>query len=185
MELLGDPNTWEAYLDKSSDRLTEVKEKHPHTWWIRAYLPSLLSMLRKIFSWTGLFSLRTLMMHIRGYLLLFSTQVGPLAIAISILPGKLGGTIHMWFKIHLSFLAWGITTALLDRLFASINLASWSVGGSLHDWITTIALSLMYLFVGPLTSIYLGNTLGNGFFSAGLGAPQLLRRWAIKMISYL
>ena len=122
-------------------------------------------------------------MHIRGYLLLFSAQVGPLAIAASILPGKLGGTLHTWFKVYLSLLAWGITTAILDRTFASIDLALWSIVGSLHDWITTIALSLMYLFVGPLTSIYLGHTLGNGFLSAGLGASQRLYGLASKMIT--
>jgi hypothetical protein len=44
---------------------------------------------------------------------------------------------------------------------------------------------LMYLFVGPLTSIYVGNTLGNGFFSAGLGAPQRLYGLARKAITFL
>jgi len=183
MELLGDSNTWQAYLSKSSDRLAELKKDNPHTWWIRAWLPSFWGLLRKLFSWTGLFSLRTMMMHIRGYLLLFSTQVGPLAIAISILPGKLGGTLHMWFKTHLSFLAWGITIALLDRLFASIDLVPYSIGGGLHDWITAIALSLMYLFVGPLTSIYLGSTLGSGFLSAGTGASQRLYQLGRRFIT--
>jgi hypothetical protein len=174
MELLGDTTTWESYLNRSSDQLKEVKKEHPYTWWIRAYASIRASIFRKIFSWTGLLSLRTLMMHIRGYFLLFSTQVGPLAIAGSVLPGKLGGTVHLWFKVHLSFLAWGVTMAILDQIFAGIDLGPWSIFGNIHDWITTIAISLMYLFVGPLTSIYLGNTLGNGFFSTGLGAAKTL-----------
>ena len=102
------------------------------------------------------------------------TQVGPLAIAASVLPGKLGGTVYMWFKLHLSFLAWGITVAILDRLLVTIDLVPWSTAGSIHDLVTTIALCLMYLFIGPLTSMYLGNTLGNGFFSAGLGAAKTI-----------
>jgi hypothetical protein len=172
MELLGKPDSLDDYLDKSADRLSEFKEKYPNTWWIRSLLPTLSGLLRKIFSWPVLFGLRTLIMHIRGYFLLFSTQVGPLAIAASILPGKLGGTVHTWFKLHLSFLAWGITVAILDRLLVTIDLVPWSTGGSVHDLITAVALCFMYLFIGPLTSMYLGNTLGNGFFSAGLGAAK-------------
>jgi hypothetical protein len=174
MELLGAPDSLEDYLSKSTDRLDEVKKEYPHTWWIRSYLPTLAGLIRKVFSWVGLFSLRTLIMHIRGYFLIFSTQVGPLAIAASILPGKLGGTVHTWFKLHLSFLAWGITTAILDRILVSIDLAPWSIAGSMHDLLTMVAFSLMYFFIGPLTSMYLGSTLGNGFFSAGLGAAKTL-----------
>jgi hypothetical protein len=180
MEFLGNPDSLDAYLDKSADRLAEVKKDYPKTWWIRAYLPTLSGLFRKVFSWPVLFGLRTLVMHIRGYFLLFSTQVGPLAIAGSVLPGKLGGTVHLWFKVHLSFLAWGVTMAILDQIFAGIDLGPWSIFGNIHDWITTIAISLMYLFVGPLTSIYLGNTLGNGFFSAGLGAVKTLFTVASK-----
>jgi hypothetical protein len=183
MELLGNSAAWKAYVSKTGDRLAALKEKEPTTWWITRSVAWAINGIRKLFSWTGLLSLRTLIMHMRGYLLLFSTQVGPLAIAASILPGKLGGALHMWFKVHLSLLAWGITIALLDRLFASIDLAPYSIGGSLHDWITTVALSLMYLFVGPLTSIYLGNTLGSGFLSAGLSASQRLYWLGRKMIT--
>jgi hypothetical protein len=183
MELLGDPDTWEAYVSKSSNRLVEVEKEHPHTWWVIGYLSTLFGLIRKLFSWTFIFSLRTLMMQIRGYFLLFSTQVGPLAIAASILPGKLGGTVQLWFKTHLSFLAWGITIAILDRTLASIDLAPWSIGGGVHDLFTTIALSFMYLFVGPLTSIYIGNSIGNSFLSAGLGASQWSRHFANKLLT--
>jgi hypothetical protein len=185
MELLGKPDGWGAYMNRSANRLAEVKKNHPNTWWIRAYLPTLSGFFRKIFSWPLLLGLRTLIMHIRGYFLLFSTQVGPLAIAASVLPGKLGGAVHMWFKLHLSFLAWGITVAILDRLLVTIDLVPWSTGGSIHDLVTTIALCLMYLFIGPLTSMYLGNTLGNGFFSAGIRGVQQINELASKVGTFL
>ena len=84
MEVLGDPDTWEAYLEKCKDQLNEVKKKHPYTWWIRSTFSMLFGFIRKIFSWTFLVGLRSLIMHIRGYFLVFSTQVGPLAIVARI-----------------------------------------------------------------------------------------------------
>lgn len=112
MEWLGGTDSWEDYISKSAEHLEEVKQKYPHTWWIRGFISDLLGLIRKVFSWTVILGLRALMMHIRGYFLLFSTLVGPLAIAASILPGKLGDTVHVCFKSHLTFLAWGITMAI-------------------------------------------------------------------------
>ncbi|MHB9147585.1 MAG: hypothetical protein ACYC2U_04085 [Candidatus Amoebophilus sp.] len=182
MEHLGDPDSFAAYLEKSDDRLSEVREKHPYTWWIISAFSFLVGAIRKVFSWITLFSVRSMIMHIRGYFLVFSTQVGPLAIAASILPGKLGGTSQVWFKLHLSFLCWGITTAILDRILVSIDLAPWSIEGSIHDLITTAAFLLMYLFVGPLTSVYIGSTLGNSFYSAGLAGSQRLYQLTSRVI---
>jgi hypothetical protein len=185
MELLGNSAVWKAYVSKTSDRLAALKEKEPTTWWITRSITWGINGIRKLFSWTVLLGVRTVLMHIRGYFLLFSTQVGPLAIAASILPGKLGGTLQVWFKTHLTFLAWGITMAILDRTFASIDLAPYSIPGSFHDLITATALFFMYLFIGPLTSIYIGSSVGSSFLSAGLSPLRQPTRWATRQAASL
>lgn len=169
MDLLGDQEGLKDYLQKCDNSWQALKKNNPLTWWIQGAISWLVKALIRCFSWVNLFTIRVALMHIRGYLLLFSSQVGPLAIAASLLPGKLGGTVHTWFKIHLSFLCWGITTVIIDRTLAGIQLLPGSALASLHDLITHLVLTLLYLFVGPLTSIYLGSTLGNSFFSATMG----------------
>lgn len=93
--------------------------------------------------------------------ILFTLQVGPLAIAASLLPGNFSGIISYWLNMLISFLMWGVTIDLLDYSMISLEFNNVDGIGS------AIATCLMYAMVGPLTSLYIGNTVGNSLFAIG------------------
>ncbi|TSJ81159.1 hypothetical protein [Cardinium endosymbiont of Dermatophagoides farinae] len=61
----------------------------------------------------------------------------------------------------ISFLMWGVTIDLLDYSLISLEFNNVDGIGA------AIATCLMYAMVGPLTSLYIGNTVGNSLFAIG------------------
>ena len=82
-------------------------------------------------------------MQIRGYLLVFSTQVGPLALAAHLLPGCGSRALSTWLAMHLSFLGWGVTLFILDRMLAHVGLDALAMTDEGRDSITTLVLLLI------------------------------------------
>ena len=126
-----------------------------------------INLFRRFFSFFDLIYVRAFLIYLRGYLLIFSTAVGPLAIAVSILPGSLSKTLPTWLGIHLTFLAWGITMTLLD-LFIKASYKPFFLLWPLsfvRDWFALQAFSAMYLLVIPLTSLYIGKAMSSGLIT--------------------
>lgn len=106
---------------------------------------------------------------LRTQLILFTLQIGPLAIVTSILPGDFSKVASYWFKTLLSFLLWGITMDIIDFCIISTG------GEGLSGLVASISAVILYTMVGPLTSIFIGHTMSNGFFSFVLvGSNQML-----------
>lgn len=126
-----------------------------------------INFFRKLFTFFDLVYVRAFLIYLRGYLLIFSTAVGPLTIAVSILPGSLSKTLPTWLSVHLTFLAWGITMTLLDLLIkASYRPFLLLLPLSLvRDWFALQAFSAMYLLVIPLTSLYIGKSMSTGLIT--------------------
>ena len=97
----------------------------------------------------------------RHQAILFTLQVGPLAIVASLLPGNFSGIVNYWLNMLISFLMWGVTIDLLDYSLISLEFNNIDGIGA------AIATCLMYAMVGPLTSLYIGNTVGNSLFAIG------------------
>lgn len=108
---------------------------------------------------------------LRTQLILFCVQVGPLAIAISLLPGDFSKVALYWFKMLLSFLAWGITMDIIDLSILS------TASDGFDGLAASISSVTLYTMVGPLSSIFIGNTMGNSFFSIVLaGSNQMMSK---------
>lgn len=167
MQHLGDSQAWRAYLQQVQHTLSSDEQQLP---WVLRLLTALVSFIRRIAAHGTQLCLRWTMMQIRGYLLLFSTQVGPLAMALHLLPGHGRSPLASWLNTHLALLAWGITMALLDRMLAHVGMDTLTPAEACRDGLSSVALLLMYLLVGPLTSLYLGHMLGNSFLAASSGA---------------
>lgn len=97
----------------------------------------------------------------RHQAILFTVQVGPLAIVASLLPGNFSGIVSYWLNMLISFLMWGVTIDLLDYSLIALEFNNVDGIGA------AIATCLMYAMVGPLTSLYIGNTVGNSLFALG------------------
>ncbi|WP_419241468.1 hypothetical protein [Cardinium endosymbiont of Nabis limbatus] len=107
---------------------------------------------------------RGVMHAIRGYLLVFSTQIGPLAIAMSALPGRYQKIAANWFSLHLSFFMWGFTMALIDLSIIQLNIKT-VAGCDMLNLIGSVALVAMYLIVGTITGLYIGEMMGGMIFT--------------------
>ncbi|TSJ80511.1 MAG: hypothetical protein NMK33_03340 [Candidatus Cardinium sp.] len=144
-------------------------------------------LIKNVFSnWTaGLFKSISKVMGLsisifRHQAILFTLQVGPLAIVASLLPGNFSGIVGYWFNMLISFLMWGVTIDLLDYSLICLEFNNIDGIGA------AIATCLMYLMVGPLTALYIGNMVGNSLFTLGeaktnnqfivYGASRLLKR---------
>lgn len=98
----------------------------------------------------------------RHQALIFSLQVGPLAIASSLLPGNFSTIASYWLNMVISFLMWGFTIDLIDYALVTLDVSS------------GISTCLLYTMVGPLTSLYIGNTIGNSLFALGVSNTHQL-----------
>ena len=114
----------------------------------------------KSFKWVSRF-ISSVTNTFRKQAIIFTLQVGPLAIAGSLLPGNFSHIAGYWFNMLISFLMWGVTIDLLDYATIAVDLTD--IGGIA----AAVSNCLMYGLVGPLTSIYVGNTVGNSLFSLG------------------
>lgn len=112
---------------------------------------------------------------VRGYLLVFSTQVGPLAIVASALPGRYAKIASNWFSLQVSFFMWGLTMALIDLTLVQLKIKT-IAGCSLLALIGSFALFTMYLIVGTITSLYVGNMVGGSLFTTvtGFATTQII-----------
>lgn len=95
----------------------------------------------------------------RQQAIVFTLQVGPLAIAGSLLPGNFGQIAGYWLNMLISFLMWGVTIDLLDYSILSIEIEG------ISGLAASISNCVLYGLIGPLTSIYIGNTVGNSLFA--------------------
>lgn len=127
-------------------------------------IQSLLNKIKNlVLGFLQMFS-RGVMHAIRGYLLVFSTQIGPLAIAMSALPGRYQKIAANWFSLHLSFFMWGFTMALIDLSIVHLNIKT-VTGCSMLNLIGAVALVAMYLIVGTITGLYIGEMMGGTIFT--------------------
>ncbi len=168
-----------AQLMEALDMLTygimrSLRHQNIFMRFLRALVDSILfpisttiNLFRKFFSFFDLVYVRAFLIYLRGYLIIFSTAVGPLTIAVSILPGSLSKTLATWLGVHITFLAWGITMTLLD-LFIKASykpfLLLWPIS-LVRDWFALQAFSAMYLTVIPLTSLYIGKSMSTGLIT--------------------
>ena len=102
----------------------------------------------------------------RHQAIMFTLQVGPLAIASSLLPGNFSMVVSYWFNMLISFLMWGVTIDLLDYSLVTLQFEEVNSIGA------AISTCLLYGMIGPLTSLYIGNTVGNSIFALGLSQTQ-------------
>lgn len=110
----------------------------------------------------------------RHQALIFSLQVGPLAIAASLLPGNFSGIASYWMNMVISFLMWGFTIDLIDYSLVTLDLQN-GIGAA-------ISTCLLYLMVGPLTSLYIGNTIGNSLFALGVSNTHQLISYGTRFL---
>ena len=168
-DYLSAPSDWQRYLQERQAGL-----ERPQQHFIYRISFSFCAALHKLASSFSQYVLRAIILEFRSYLLVFSTLVGPLAIAAHILPGSPQNALSSWLNLHLSTLCWGVTIALIDMLLAAVGTHSATFAELGRDLVSAGAFVLMYLFVGPLTSIYVGNMAGNAFFAAAAGASTRL-----------
>lgn len=102
----------------------------------------------------------------RHQAIIFTLQVGPLAIAASLLPGNFSQIASYWLNMLISFLMWGVTIDLLDYSLIALEFNNVDGIGA------AISTCLLYAMVGPLTSLYIGNTVGNSLFALGVSQTQ-------------
>ena len=146
--------------------------------WAINPIPSIITGVKFISIKWGIPVLRAFLHYIRGYLLVFSTQVGPFAIAFSLLPGRCASALRSWFSMHLSILSWGITMALLDL---SMAMASYHItptpGAAVRDWLASLVFKSFYVIVAPLTALYIGHNVGGSLLTqtSGLVRQRMLR----------
>ena len=140
------------------DSFESIKDSEISTWQLIKNVFSNLTtdLLKGISRMMGLTT--TIFRH---QAILFTLQVGPLAIAASLLPGNFSGIVSYWLNMLISFLMWGVTIDLLDYSLISLEFKNADGIGA------AIATCLMYAMVGPLTSLYIGNTVGNSLFALG------------------
>lgn len=139
---------------------------------------SFINLLKRFFTFKSLLFTRGFLAFLRGYLLIFSTAVGPLALAASILPGH--RVFFSWLSMHCSFLCWGITMAVLDFMITLVGYTSLTgVMDIVRDWIGAQAFAAMYLFVAPLTSLYMGHRMSNGL---ALVSSMIMQRSLLEAI---
>ncbi|AXI24619.1 membrane protein [Cardinium endosymbiont of Sogatella furcifera] len=115
----------------------------------------------------------------RHQAILFTLQVGPLAISASLLPGNFSGIIIYWLNMLISFLMWGVTIDLLDYSLISLEFNNVDGIGA------AIATCLMYAMVGPLTSLYIGNTIGNSLFAIGEARTSQFMTYGVSSLQKL
>lgn len=115
----------------------------------------------------------------RHQAILFTLQVGPLAIPASLLPGNFSGIVNYWLNMLISFLMWGVTIDLLDYSLISLEFNNVDGIGS------AIATCLMYAMVGPLTSLYIGNTVGNSLFAIGEAKTSQFMAYGVSSLQKL
>ena len=82
--------------------------------------------------------------------------------AVSILPGTFAQVFSTWLGLPLSFLAWGITMALLDLLLEPGYRPMFWPTDLIRDWLGAQAFAAMYLLVIPLTSLYIDRMMSSG-----------------------
>jgi len=131
--------------------------------------PSMYNFVKNISSGFMLMFLRNTMHLVRNYLLIFSTQVGPLSIAMAALPGRYGALAVNWFQLQFSLFFWGITMCLVDLMLVKVDCFSLTKSNgaepTIMDCIHCMVLMLMYVLVSTLTSFYVGGMLGGTIFN--------------------
>ncbi|MGI2257515.1 hypothetical protein ACRRVD_03135 [Candidatus Cardinium hertigii] len=111
----------------------------------------------------------------RHQAIMFTLQVGPLAIAASLLPGNFSMVVSYWFNMLISFLMWGVTVDLLDYSLVTLKFEEINSIGA------AISTCLLYGMIGPLTSLYIGNTVGNSIFALGTSQTKQFMSYGTRI----
>jgi hypothetical protein len=117
---------------------------------------------------------------LRQTLLGFLYVVGPLSLSLSVLPG-FGGLLKKWFQHYLSVQCWSLTLIILDNLVdlytrlsqtrtsAMTGLSLAEASEKIDILLITIVITLLYLMVPYLTSLYVGQSSSAMFTSKAVG----------------
>ena len=156
----------------------------PYSLWegISAPLASIASFFNRFYASQVLTATKSYLHYLRGCLLLVSTAVGPLAIAVSSAPGYLSRALPKWLGLHLSFLCGGITMVALDGLLEKagvMRLGEVLVIDFIRDRLGDEALTALYLLAVPLVSLVLGHLLCIGVIVAARRAFPRRRAHAL------
>lgn len=121
-----------------------------------------------------LFVVRKVVTFIRMALVGFLYCAGPLALALSVIPGFSGLAVK-WFQNYLAVQLWSVTIIILDNIVATIanNNFATTTGqtlpwfGELHAntnfLVISIVIILLYMMVPFLTSFFIGSTTSGAF----------------------
>ena len=134
---------------------------------------------------------RKLIELLRQTLLGFLYVVGPMAIALSVLPG-FGRLFLKWFQNYLSLQFWSLTLVILDNLVvlytdftkervSILSGAPAAVAGERIDFLLiSLVITILYCMVPYLTSLYIGQTSSSVFQSKVIGMATAGTALAMK-----
>ena len=140
-----------------------------------------------------LIGVRYLIELYRQFLLGFYTAVGPIALALSLINGRLFGiqVAITWFKRWFAVQCWSISIVIFDRLvglYASYyhipSMESSNIGevgmAELHYLVVGLVVILLYLSIPKLTSMFVGAAAGSSGMS---GVVQTIQNYAMTAVS--
>lgn len=128
---------------------------------------------------------------LRQTLLGFLYVVGPIAIAVSVLPG-FGRLFLKWFQNYLSVQFWSLTLIILDNLVVlytnftkeRVSILSGAPAGVASERVDflliSIVITILYFMVPYLTSFYIGQTSSGIFQSKAIGLAAAGTALAMK-----
>ncbi|MBX9889976.1 MAG: hypothetical protein K2X94_01760 [Amoebophilaceae bacterium] len=154
-----------VYLTETKDALTEASS----VWYTYGIdmIPSHYHAIKKVSLGVVQLFVRGVLHAFRGYLLVFSTQLGPLAVAMAALPGRYAGVAAHWFSLQISFFIWGLTLSLMDVMLAKLKFLTIIIDNpSMMELAALAALMLMYVVVSTATALYIGGVVGRPIFNA-------------------
>ena len=126
--------------------------------------------------------IRELMWLIRTFLVSFLYIVGPLTIALSVIPGFQPFALR-WVQAFISALAWIVTIGILDQLFFGVrslieNDFIFNGETEMSYLVAAIGMIIMYLMVPFLTAYIVGQTAATAFASHFAGGAFIVGKLA-------
>lgn len=123
---------------------------------------------------------RELIWLIRTFVVSFLYIIGPLTIALSVIPGFKDLALR-WVQSFVSALAWIVTIGILDHLFFGIrslieNDFIFSGENEMSYLVAAVGMIIMYLMVPFLTSYIIGQTAAAAFAGQFLGGAFVVSK---------
>ncbi len=131
--------------------------------------------------------------RVRSILFAFLFAVGPLALALSCIPGLSGIAVH-WFKTWLSVALWTVTLAVIDNLvlvmqgqiIKEVANATDGTAFSMDVVCINLVFIVMYFSVPVLTTYYVGGSGGGAFLAktggSFMGVGNSINKWATNRV---